>query len=67
MHHQDGSRAFSVEAAFDGDFWYVGIYELRDGEKRLRFEYKLNTPGDEAGACERAWEIFKSRYLKSGD
>ncbi len=66
MNHQYDSREFSVEAAFDGDFWHVGVYEVTDGDKRLRFEYKLNTPRNEAAACERAWEIFEARYLKSG-
>ena len=58
------NQQFSVEAEFDGDFWIVGVYEVEGADKWLRFEYKLNAPKDEREACERAWEIFKARYLK---
>lgn len=58
------SRPFSVEAVFDGDFWIVGVYEVTNAGKRLRFEYKLNAPRGEKEACRRAWELFEARHLK---
>ena len=60
-HYNDAE--FRLAARFDGDFWFVEVYELLDGKERLRYEYKLNAPGDEQGACARAWEIFKARNL----
>ncbi|MDA0745141.1 MAG: hypothetical protein O2954_01390 [bacterium] len=63
MEYEHGGRTFSLMAEHDGDFWFVGVYETIAGETRLRFEYKLNTPRDEAAACARAWEIFKARQL----
>ncbi len=61
------TRRFSIEPEHDGDFWVVQIYELKGegSEKVLRFEYKLNHPKDEAGACDRAWELFQTRHLGS--
>ena len=64
MIYQFKSQPFSVEAAFDGDFWIVGVYEVTNADKRLRFEYKLNAPKEEKEACRRAWELFEARYLK---
>ena len=60
------NREFRLIARHDGDFWLVEIYEVVDGEHRLRFEYKLNTPRDEATARERAWELFSARNLAKG-
>lgn len=59
-------REFRLIARHDGDFWLVEVFEIVDGEQRLRFEYKLNTPRDEATARERAWELFSARNLANG-
>ena len=60
------NREFILNARYDGDFWIVGVFENVDGQRRLRFEYKLNTPADEAAARLRAWELFSARNLKHG-
>ena len=57
------NREFRLIAGHDGDFWLVEVFEVVDGTQRLRFEYKLNTPRDEASAFERAWELFSARNL----
>ena len=66
IQHHDG-RPFLLEATHDGDFWFVKIYELQDGDSKgvWRFEYKLNHPKDSKSACLRAWEIFQQRHLKT--
>ena len=64
IRHDD--REFRLIARHDGDFWLVEVYEVVDGEQRLRFGYKLNTPRDEATARERAWELFSARNLAKG-
>ena len=60
----EDSQAFSVEAEYDGDFWFVKVSTHDDGDKRLRFTYKINHPKDEEAACARGWELFKQRHLK---
>ena len=66
IQHYKG-QPFLLEATYDGDFWFVKIYELKDeqtdAERVWRFEYKLNHPKDSKGACLRAWEIFQARHL----
>ncbi|MCY3767505.1 MAG: hypothetical protein OXH06_18975 [Gemmatimonadetes bacterium] len=64
IRHDD--REFRLIARHDGDFWLVEVFEIVDGEQRLRYEYKLNTPRDEATARERAWELFATRNLETG-
>ena len=59
-------REFRLIARHDGDFWLVEVFEIVDGEQRLRFEYKLNAPRDETTARERAWELFSARNLETG-
>lgn len=58
----DGRR-FYIEPEYDGDFWHVQIYQLKEGslEKDLEYEYKLNQPKDETEACNRAWKLFQTR------
>ena len=58
------NREFILNARYDGDFWIVGVFECVDGKRRLRFEYKLNTPSDESAACDRAWQLFSARKLE---
>ena len=58
------NREFRLIARHDGDFWLVEVFEIVDGEQRLRFECKLNTPRDETAALERAWGLFSSRNLE---
>lgn len=60
------NREFRLVARHDGDFWLVEVFEIVDGTQRLRFEYKLNAPRDEAAARERAWELFSARNLETG-
>ncbi len=59
-------REFRLIARHDGDFWLVEVFEIVDGTERLRFEYKLNAPRDEAAAHKRAWELFSARNLAKG-
>jgi hypothetical protein len=56
-------REFILDARYDGDFWIVEVIEIVDGQRRLRFEYKLNTPADESAACNRAWVLFSARNI----
>jgi hypothetical protein len=60
----EDSKAFSVEAEYDGDFWFVKICAHEDGNVRHRFTYKINHPKNEEAACQRGWELFKQRHLK---
>ena len=60
----EDAQAFSVEAEYDGDFWFVKIFAHEPGNKRHRFTYKINHPKSEEAACERGWELFKQRHLK---
>ena len=60
---REGDRVFEVEASYDGDFWFVSIYEIDATLSRHLFEYKINSPPDAKTACERGWEIFKKRHL----
>ena len=40
------NREFILNARYDGDFWIVEVFEIAEGtQRRLRFEYKLNTAG----------------------
>jgi hypothetical protein len=43
----EDSKAFSVEAEYDGDFWFVKICAHEDGNVRHRFTYKINHPKNE--------------------
>jgi len=64
MDFRHENREFRLVARHDGDFWLVEVFEIVDGTQRLRFEYKLNAPRNEATARERAWELFSSRNLE---
>ena len=57
-------REFILNARHDGDFWLVDVFEVVNGKRRLRFEYKLNEPKNEAAARERAWALFSARQLE---
>ncbi len=57
------SKEFSVEAEYDGDFWFVKVFAHEQGDKRHRFTYKINYPKDEDAACQRRWELFEQRHL----
>ncbi len=57
-------REFILNARYDGDFWLVDVFEVMAGKRRLRFEYKLNEPKNEAAARERAWALFSARQLE---
>ena len=59
----EGSKAYSVEAEYDGDFWFVKIYEHDQGDRKPRFTYKINHPKTEEAACQRGWELFSQRHL----
>ncbi|HAA75726.1 TPA: hypothetical protein DCE37_11470 [Candidatus Latescibacteria bacterium] len=59
----ENGQAFTLEAEYDGTFWFVKIYAHDNGEKRRRFTYKINHPKDEEAACQRGWELFKERHL----
>ena len=60
----EDSQAFSVEAEYDGDFWFVKVYVHENGNARHRFAYKINHPKDEESACQRGWELFKHRHQR---
>ena len=60
----EDAQAFSVEAEYDGDFWFVKVFSHDQAGKRPRYTYKINHPKDEDAACERGWELFKQRHLR---
>jgi hypothetical protein len=40
----EDSQAFSFEAKYDDNFWFVKVFAHEQGNKRHRFTYKINHP-----------------------